>query len=97
MISEERSGLICRRCGAPLGGGEPFAGQCLVCLLEAAIEDEEEPTPGADLFEHYQLVRRADGTPVELGRGAMGITYKAIDVGLRCEVTLKVIKAKVSW
>ena len=34
------------------------------------------------------------GRPVELGRGAMGVTYKAMDVDLRCEVTLKVIRGK---
>src|SRR5258707_11042077 len=32
-----------------------------------------------------------DGRPVKLGRGAMGITYKAFDVDLHCPVTLKVI------
>jgi serine/threonine protein kinase len=32
------------------------------------------------------------GSPIELGRGAMGITYKALDVDLRCPVTLKVIR-----
>jgi serine/threonine protein kinase len=36
----------------------------------------------------------ADGRPIELGRGAMGITYKALDVDLRCPVTLKVINEK---
>src|SRR4029453_539075 len=35
-----------------------------------------------------------DGKPVELGRGAMGVTYKAFDVDLRCPVTLKVISKK---
>jgi serine/threonine protein kinase len=35
-----------------------------------------------------------DGKPVELGRGAMGITYKAFDINLRCPVTLKVINEK---
>ena len=35
-----------------------------------------------------------DGKPVELGRGAMGVTYKAFDVDLQCPVTLKVISEK---
>jgi serine/threonine protein kinase len=34
------------------------------------------------------------GSPIELGRGAMGITYKAVDVDLRCPVTLKVISER---
>ena len=45
-------------------------------------------------FEHYELVKGEDGKPVELGRGAMGVTYKAFDVDLRCPVTLKVISEK---
>ena len=45
-------------------------------------------------FEHYQLVTGEDGRPVELGHGAMGVTYKAFDVDLRCPVTLKVISEK---
>jgi hypothetical protein len=32
--------------------------------------------------------------PIELGRGPMGITYKALDVDLRCPVTLKVINER---
>ena len=35
-----------------------------------------------------------DGKPIELGRGAMGITYKAFDIDLRFPVTLKVISEK---
>ena len=35
-----------------------------------------------------------DGKPVELGRGAMGVTYKAVDVDLHCPVTLKVISER---
>jgi hypothetical protein len=34
----------------------------------------------------YQLVMGEDGKPVELGRGAMGVTYKAVDVDLHCPV-----------
>ena len=45
-------------------------------------------------FAHYQLMTDEDGKPGELGRGgAMGVTYKAFDVDLRCQVTLKVINA----
>jgi serine/threonine protein kinase len=33
-----------------------------------------------------------NGRPIELGRGAMGVTYKALDVDLRCPVTLKIIR-----
>ena len=35
-----------------------------------------------------------DGKPIELGRGAMGITYKAFDIDLRFPVTLKIISEK---
>ena len=45
-------------------------------------------------FENYELAKGEDGKPVELGRGAMGVTYKAFDVDLHCPVTLKVISEK---
>ena len=44
-------------------------------------------------FQHYEVLRRDDGSPWELGRGAMGITYKAFDVNLCCEVALKVVNS----
>ena len=45
-------------------------------------------------LEHYELVLDENGQPVELGRGAMGITYKAIDVDLHCSATVKVISER---
>jgi hypothetical protein len=70
---------------------------CPVCMLrkaladgvesgESASEDTIKPTPkqAVHRFEHYELVTGEDGKPVELGRGAMGITYKAFDVDLHC-------------
>src|SRR5260370_4078447 len=81
---------------------------CPVCVLrrglgEAAESDEcslekdsveSSPALPAHRFEHYELVKGEDGKPIELGRGAMGVTYKAFDVDLHCPVTLKVISEK---
>ena len=51
-------------------------------------------TTESDLsFQHYKVLREPDGSHWELGRGSMGITYKAFDVNLCCEVALKVINA----
>jgi serine/threonine protein kinase len=55
---------------------------------------ESPPDRGAPRFEHYELLSAEDGKPIELGRGAMGITYKAFDIDLQCPVTLKVISEK---
>ena len=81
---------------------------CPVCMLRKALaggvesggssasEDTVRPTPeqAVQRFEHYELVTGEDGKPVELGRGAMGVTYKAFDVDLHCPVTLKVISER---
>jgi serine/threonine protein kinase len=49
--------------------------------------------PEAERYQQYEVLRRVDGSLWELGRGAMGITYKAFDTNLRCAVALKVINS----
>jgi hypothetical protein len=92
--SAEEPRSTCTKCAAPLQRGGHLAGQCLVCLLESAWDEEEVPTVTPERFEHYEVLMREDGTLFELGRGTMGITYKAFDVDLRYPVTLKVISEK---
>jgi serine/threonine protein kinase len=95
----------CPSCGNEFSGAMEF---CPVCMLRKALaggvksgessatQDTVTPTAHqpAQRFEHYELVTGEDGKPVELGRGAMGVTYKAFDVDLHCPVTLKVINEK---
>jgi serine/threonine protein kinase/TPR repeat protein len=47
----------------------------------------------AGRYQHYEVLRTEDGSLWELGRGAMGITYKAFDTNLRSLVALKVINS----
>src|SRR3984893_4460894 len=94
----------CPSCGNELSGAMEF---CPVCMLrkaladgvesgESSIEEAVKPTleQARQRFEHYVLVTGEDGKPVELGRGAMGITYKAFDVDLHRPATLKVISER---
>jgi serine/threonine protein kinase/tetratricopeptide (TPR) repeat protein len=63
-------------------------------LTDAQPTEFVQTTRSAARFDHYQLLTGETGLPVELGRGAMGVTYKAFDTNLRCPVALKVINAR---
>ena len=103
MKTEDRR--TCSSCGNQFYGAIEF---CPVCMLrqalDAGVESGEsaasedtiklQPEETVRRFEHYELVTGEDGKPVELGRGAMGVTYKAFDVDLHCPVTLKVISER---
>ena len=93
----------CPTCGGVLeetaGGGLG----CMVCLLRAGIGGQEElaqdstheALEGGVHFGIYEIDRREDGSPYELGRGAMGVTYRATDTTLQRKVALKIIKIDV--
>ena len=76
----------------------------MFCLLQAGIGSEEETvhdsTPIAvedgERFGVYEIDRREDGSLYELGRGAMGLTYRATDTSLQRKVALKIIKSDIA-
>ena len=94
----------CSNCGGALeetpGGGLG----CMFCLLQAGIgsekETEHDSTPdapeGGARFDVYEIDHREDGSLYELGRGAMGVTYRATDTSLQRKVALKIIKTDIA-
>src|SRR4029077_18047693 len=77
---------------------------CMSCLLRAGIGSEEEVTESStsNAFEDggrfgvYEIDRREDESLYELGRGAMGVTYRATDTSLQRKVALKIIKIEIA-
>jgi serine/threonine protein kinase/Tfp pilus assembly protein PilF len=77
---------------------------CMSCLLQAGIVDEDEVAQdstsavfeGSLRFGIYEIDRREDGSLYELGRGAMGVTYRATDTSLQRKVALKIIKTDIA-
>ena len=100
-LSAEKKILICEQCGSPLQSQATEVG-CLHCLLTTGIEPDEAgeailpEESGARDYQHYQILLRPDGARWELGRGAMGVTYKARDMNLDTPVALKIINARFS-
>ncbi|HKP04855.1 MAG TPA: protein kinase [Chthoniobacterales bacterium] len=100
---QNRAGL-CPTCGTTIDTGSAEADLgCMVCLLRVGLDDSahEEtadslPEVVPDQFGAYTIARHDDGSPWELGRGAMGVTYRAIDVSLARPVALKIIHSNQS-
>ncbi len=108
MLTPDKKVLVCEQCNQPLGSGGSITG-CLNCLLLGGLEPdttESSPKPPPSsappatsptrFYQHYEIFNRPDGGLWELGRGAMGVTYKAVDVNLQMDVALKVISARFS-
>ena len=71
------------------GGDRPMKQENLAQSAIAAPEAEPRR------FGHYEILTRPDGSLHELGHGAMGITFKAIDLNLHIPVALKVLNLQL--
>src|SRR5246127_340303 len=93
----------CPTCGGLLEKTPDGGLGCMICLLRAGIGSEEEAHDstheafqGDSHFGVYEIDRHEDGSLYELGRGAMGVTYRATDTALQRKVALKIIKTDVA-
>ena len=105
--AEDKRAVVgtCASCGRPLTQVGP-KGECLRCLADLGfLSDSQEPekfrpgrtlTPGLLKYDHFEVEVGADGFPVELGAGAMAITYRARDTVLNSVVALKVIDRRAA-
>ena len=86
----------CPTCGGLLEKTADGGLACLACLLRAGICGEDEAHDlthdalhGDGHFGVYKVDRHEDGSLYELGRGAMGVTYRATDATLQAQSSIK--------
>src|SRR5437899_5595056 len=100
MQTQATPAATCPQCGTRLEGGfSRNLGRCMICLLRVGFDDTEEPNEGPgssipDRLGDYRMERCDDGSLWELGRGAMGVTYRAVDASLTRPVALKLVDSE---
>ncbi len=95
----------CARCGAEISRSAP-GGHCLRCVLELALTEDDDPSPGEDVTPVRESASNDPSKPAspgdrigryrlveQIGKGGFGVVFKAEqEEPIRRFVALKVIK-----
>ena len=96
MAAITKNARVCEICGSPIETTSAGDLGCIACLIATGLDAEAEQSDNAfasapDQLGAYTIEHHADGSAWELGHGAMGVTYRAIDKALDRSVALKII------
>jgi serine/threonine protein kinase/Tfp pilus assembly protein PilF len=96
MSAVTKSARVCETCGSPIETTSAGDLGCIACLIGTGLDADAEQSDTAfalapDQLGAYTIEHHADGSAWELGHGAMGVTYRAIDKALDRPVALKII------
>src|SRR5262245_40792783 len=100
MATITKNARVCEICGSPIETSSAGDLGCIACLIGTGLDAEAEQSDTAfasvsDQLGAYTIEHHPDGSAWELGHGAMGVTYRAIDKALDRPVALKIINTNL--